>query len=150
MKAFQTKNGNSLEVNINSTFRPVLANEMSVNHLFFLKKETVGFEKGELTKDAFIQLYKIEAQRDDTDVNDINSRLANMGFNKSLTIDQVNVEDVWKIYRFIFSDRFNFSIKACPYVISVSSEIENFNVLLGEIYKVILVFFYLKKFQFSF
>lgn len=54
-------------------------------------KETVGFEKGELTKEAFIQLYKIEAQRDDTDVNDISSRLANMGFNKSLTIDQVKI-----------------------------------------------------------
>ena len=52
--------------------------------------ETVGFEKGELTKESFIQLYKIEAQRDDTDVNDISSRLANMGFNKSLTIDQVD------------------------------------------------------------
>jgi hypothetical protein len=54
-------------------------------------KETVGFEKGELSKEAFIQLYKIEAQRDDTDVNDISSRLANMGFNKSLTIDQVKL-----------------------------------------------------------
>ena len=60
--------------------------------LFFL--ETVGFDKGELTKEAFIKLYKIEAQRDDTDVKDINSRLANMGFNKSLTIDQVNKSNI--------------------------------------------------------
>ena len=50
----------------------------------------MGFEKGELSKESFIKLYKIEAQRDDTDVEDINSRLANMGFNKSLTIDQVS------------------------------------------------------------
>ena len=51
--------------------------------------ETVGLEKNELTKDGFIQLYKIEAKRDDTDIEDINVRLANMGFNKALTIDQV-------------------------------------------------------------
>ena len=49
----------------------------------------VGFERSELTKEAFIQLSKIEAGRDDTDISDITMRLNNMGFNKSLTIDQV-------------------------------------------------------------
>jgi hypothetical protein len=51
--------------------------------------ETVGFERNELTKDGFIKLSKIEAKRDDTDLEDIGARLANLGFNKSLTIDQV-------------------------------------------------------------
>ena len=53
--------------------------------------DTVGFERDELTKDGFIELSKIEASREDTDIEDINTRLANMGFNKSLTIDQVKL-----------------------------------------------------------
>ena len=71
----------------------IILEEMKWNFYYFFL-ETVGFDKGELTKEAFIKLYKIEAQRDDTDVKDINSRLANMGFNKSLTIDQVNKSNI--------------------------------------------------------
>lgn len=52
--------------------------------------DTVGFEKNELTKEGFIKLSKIEAQRDDTDLEDIAARMTNLGFNKSLTIDQVS------------------------------------------------------------
>lgn len=50
----------------------------------------VGFENSELTKEGFLKLYKIEAGREDLDMNDIITRLGNLGFNKSLKIDQVN------------------------------------------------------------
>jgi len=60
-----------------------------LNYLNLNFTDTVGFERNELTKDAFIQLSKIEADRDDTDIDDITMRVNNMGFNKSLTIDQV-------------------------------------------------------------
>lgn len=65
------------------------ANENLSNEEWTFVGETVGFEKNELTKDGFIKLSKIEAQREDTDLDDIAARVANLGFNKSLTIDQV-------------------------------------------------------------
>ena len=75
--------------------------------------ETVGFEKNELTKDGFIKLSKIEAQRNDTDLEDIAMRLANLGFNNSLTIDQVffllydSIQDISLEHSFV-NDHVNF------------------------------------------
>ena len=52
-------------------------------------KETVGFSRNELTRESFIKLSKIEAERDKIDIGDLFVRIINMGFNESLTIDQV-------------------------------------------------------------
>jgi EF-hand calcium-binding domain-containing protein 7 len=48
-----------------------------------------GFKKNELTRDGFIELNKIEIERDDVDLNDIWTRLDNIGFNKQLKLEQV-------------------------------------------------------------
>ena len=74
--------------------------------------DTVGFEKGELTKEGFMQLYILEGRQKEVDLNDIASRLFNMGFNAGLKIDH-----------------------SCPYVINIASEVDTFEILLGEIYK---------------
>jgi len=74
--------------------------------------DTVGFERDELTKDGFIELSKIEASREDTDIEDIAMRINNMGFNRSLKIDQ-----------------------SIPYALNVSCENSPFDLLIGEIYK---------------
>lgn len=66
------------------------ANENLSREEWMFVGDTVGFEKNELTKEGFIKLSKIEAQRDDTDLEDIAARMTNLGFNKSLTIDQVS------------------------------------------------------------
>jgi hypothetical protein len=57
-----------------------------------------------------------------------------MGLNKSLTIDQVLLWIFKKLNSNIFLNNF-FILKACPYLINVSSELENFELFLGEIYK---------------
>lgn len=74
--------------------------------------ETVGFEKGELTKEAFMELYVLEGRQKDVNLDDISNRLNNMGFNQALKIDH-----------------------ACPYMLTVAAEIDSFEILLGEIYK---------------
>ncbi|RNA11121.1 EF-hand calcium-binding domain-containing 7-like isoform X5 [Brachionus plicatilis] len=58
--------------------------------------ELVGLKKNELTKESFIELHVIEANREDTDLTDIMSRLTNLGFNKSLTIDQVFLSKIMR------------------------------------------------------
>lgn len=50
-----------------------------------------GFKKNELTRDGFIELNKIEIERDDADLNDIWSRLDNLGFNKQLKLEHVTL-----------------------------------------------------------
>ena len=74
--------------------------------------ETVGFEKDELSKDAFMQLYVLEGRQKNADLEDISNRLNNMGFNQGLKIDH-----------------------ACPYTVTVATEKENFEILLGDIYE---------------
>jgi hypothetical protein len=74
--------------------------------------ETVGFVKGELTKESFMKLYILEGRQKDVDLEDIQSRLNNMGLNQGLKIDH-----------------------SCPYIINIASEADNFEILLGEIYK---------------
>jgi hypothetical protein len=74
--------------------------------------ETVGFEKGELTKDGFTEMFVMEAQQKDVNMDEVANRLANMGFNLGLKIDH-----------------------ASPYTITVAAEVDCFEILLGEIYK---------------
>jgi hypothetical protein len=74
--------------------------------------QTVGFEKGELSKEAFMELYVLEGRQKEVNLDDIANRLNNMGFNLGLKIDH-----------------------ACPYMVTVASEIDCFEILLGEIYK---------------
>ncbi|CAF0786566.1 unnamed protein product [Brachionus calyciflorus] len=97
------------ELNLHSF---ITANEDIPDEEWKFVGELVGFEKNELTKDGFIKLHAIEAKREDKDVDEINKRLANLGFNKSLSIDQ-----------------------SCPFNLTVSSEEENFEILLSEIYE---------------
>lgn len=74
--------------------------------------EMVGLERGELSKDAFMQLYIIEGRQKDVDLNDISNRMSNLGFNEALKLDH-----------------------SCPYVITVASEGDSFDILFSEIYK---------------
>ena len=60
----------------------------------------------------------MEAQRDDTDVGEVYTRLANLGFNKqSLTIDQVAKQNKQTLIRFDF---FLLFTKLCAFVCSSS------------------------------
>lgn len=58
--------------------------------MFIAFQDTVGLKKNELTKDAFVSLYKMQASdRKDENYDDLYEILENMGFNKALKIDQV-------------------------------------------------------------
>lgn len=64
--------------------------------------ELVGLDNNELTKESFIKLNAIEANREDKHEREIFQQLANLGFNRSLEIDQVlffqkNVQYTFKL-----------------------------------------------------
>ena len=89
----------------------VTSNEEVNDEVWRFVAETIKLEKNEITRDGFIQLNLFEAEQRDVDVESIKSRLRNLGFNQSLTIDQ-----------------------ACPYIINISAESDCIELLAGEIY----------------
>jgi hypothetical protein len=93
------------------------SNEILTDEDWKFVGETVGFEKNnQLSKDAFLKLFKIEAERTESDselTKDIENRLSNLGFNKMLQNDE-----------------------SCPFIIKVSSENSvEVNLLAGDIYR---------------
>ena len=88
------------------------SNEQVDSEAWRLVEDTVGLEKNELTREGFIELYKIEASQEGVDLDEIWTRLFALGFNKNLQIDQ-----------------------ACPYTISVSCESDVFKLNITEIYQ---------------
>lgn len=114
----------------------ITANENLSEEEWRFVGDTVGFERGELTREGFVELSKIEAGRDDTDIEDITMRINNMGFNRALRIDQVTSHKAF--LRGSHSNiliRFFSSFKSIPYTLSVFSESSPFDLLIGEIYK---------------
>lgn len=81
----------------------ITANENLSEEEWRFVGDTVGFERDELTREGFIELSKIEAGRDDTDIEDIAMRINNMGFNRALRIDQVTIKLFYMVHIPIFS-----------------------------------------------
>lgn len=51
-------------------------------------------KKGELTKEAFLRLFELQVENDELSLEDIYQQLFNVGFNKALEIDQVNINSI--------------------------------------------------------
>lgn len=57
--------------------------------LWWLLKGLVEVRKGEMSRESFVRLHEIEAESGDFNPDDMNQRLFNLGFNKSLEIEHV-------------------------------------------------------------
>jgi len=101
-----------IEGNTSELFR--FLNCFDRNWIFINFQDTVGLKKNELTKDAFISLYKMQASdRKDENYDDLYEILENMGFNKALKIDQVTFINN-KIIDFLFKYSSCFGNEVCP------------------------------------
>lgn len=60
----------------------------------FFFPENVEMKSGEITKEGFLQLNKMEAEDNNGDTEDLWITLNNMGYNKVLEMDEVIIEEI--------------------------------------------------------